>query len=228
MSKKTLREAIREWEAKEGKRPDEADEVKLNGMHPPIDRLDENLNLFENCTKLSLSSNAIDRFVALPKLKNLKILSLGRNNIKRIMSLDEVGQTLEELWISYNQIEKLDGLQPCVKLHTLYIGNNKINNWAEVQKLSSLPAIKSVLLVGNPIYDDSETNATKKQHLEMLKPYIEEEMKKKTEKNSYKEVEDSFSKIYWIFRTVKRLPMLEQCDNKTVTPQFRSIAEFLE
>jgi len=29
------------------------------------------------------------------KLKSLKILSLGRNNIKRIVGLDEIGQTLE-------------------------------------------------------------------------------------------------------------------------------------
>jgi hypothetical protein len=29
--------------------------------------------------------------IALPKLKNLRILSLGRNNIKRIMALEDVG-----------------------------------------------------------------------------------------------------------------------------------------
>lgn len=74
--------------------------------------------------------------IALPKLKNLKILSLSRNNIKRIMALEDVGGTLEELWLSYNAIEKLDGLQPCVKLHTLFIGNNKIKSWDEVSKLS--------------------------------------------------------------------------------------------
>ena len=92
--------------------------------------------------------------IALPKLKNLRILSLARNNIKRIMALEDVGQTLEELWLSYNQIEKLDGLQPCIKLTTLYISNNKIKSWDEVSKLSQLPEIKSVLFVGNPIYGD--------------------------------------------------------------------------
>jgi hypothetical protein len=29
--------------------------------------------------------------ISLPKLKNLRILSLGRNNIKRIMALEDVG-----------------------------------------------------------------------------------------------------------------------------------------
>ena len=72
-------------------KPEEATEVKLIALRPPIDRMDENLNQFENCVKLSLSSNQIERFVALPKLRQLKILSLGRNNIKRIISLEEVG-----------------------------------------------------------------------------------------------------------------------------------------
>ena len=98
--------------------------------------MDENLNVFENCQRLSLSSNQIDRFIALPKLRNLKVLSLGRNNIKRIISLEEIGQTLEELWLSYNQIEKLDGLQPCIKLHTFYLSNNKVSNWGEISKVS--------------------------------------------------------------------------------------------
>ena len=99
--------------------------------------------------------------IALPKLKNLKILSLSRNNIKRIMALEDVGGTLEELWLSYNAIEKLDGLQPCVKLHTLFIGNNKIKSWDEVSKLSQLPELKATLLFGNPIYTDKskEDNA---------------------------------------------------------------------
>jgi len=92
--------------------------------------------------------------LALPKFKHLRILSLARNNIKRIMALEDVGQTLEELWLSYNQIEKLDGLQPCIKLTTLYISNNRIKSWDEVSKLSQLPEIKSVLFLGNPIYGD--------------------------------------------------------------------------
>lgn len=36
--------------------------------------------------------------------------------IKKISGLEEVGNSLKELWISYNLIEKLDGLAPCQKL----------------------------------------------------------------------------------------------------------------
>jgi len=61
---------------------------------------------------------------------------------------------LEELWISYNQVEKLDGLSALAKLTTLYVGNNKIKSWDEVSKLSQLPELKNVLLLGNPIYGE--------------------------------------------------------------------------
>ena len=81
---------------------------------------------------------------------------MARNNIKRIVGLDEIGQSLEQLWISYNQIEKLEGLSPCIKLNTLYISNNRIKIWDEIGKLNSLPEMKSILLVGNPIYGDME------------------------------------------------------------------------
>jgi dynein light chain 1 len=37
----------------------------------------------------------------------LQILSLGRNLIKKIENVDVVAETLEELWLSYNQVEKL-------------------------------------------------------------------------------------------------------------------------
>ena len=98
----SCKEAIKKFEERTGENASEAQLVKLIAQIPPIDRMDDSLNQLENCTQLSLSTNAIDRMIALPKLKNLKILSLGRNNIKRIMALEDVGQTLEQLWLSYN------------------------------------------------------------------------------------------------------------------------------
>ena len=157
----SCKEAIKNWEAKTSQNPAEATEVKLICQLPPIDKMDDSLNQLEACQKLSLSTNAIERMIALPKLKSLRILSLGRNNIKRIMALEDVGATLEELWLSYNQIEKLDGLQPCVKLSVLYMSNNKIKAWDELGKVAQLPEIKTVLFVGNPIYGEKtkEENA---------------------------------------------------------------------
>ena len=43
--------------------------------------------------------------------------------------------TLEELWLSYNQISSLDGLSNLPNLTTLYLSNNAIKAWSELDKL---------------------------------------------------------------------------------------------
>ena len=149
----SCREAIKNWEEKNGVAPAEATEVSLIGQSPPMDKIDDSLNQFENCVKLSLSTNAIDRMISLPRLKNLKILSMGRNNIRRLQYLDDIAGSLEELWLSYNNINSLDGIQACQKLHTIYLSNNKIAQWKEVKKCEALPELRSVLFFGNPVYD---------------------------------------------------------------------------
>lgn len=87
---------------------------------------------------LALSTNLIDKISNLHGLcillihlllACLKILSLGRNAIKKIEGLDAVADTLEELWLSYNQIERLNGVECCKKLKVLYASNNKIKAW---------------------------------------------------------------------------------------------------
>ena len=149
----TCTKAIQEWEQKTGQTAAEATEVKLIAFNPPINKMDQGLNQLVNCTKLSLSSNNIEKIMNLGNLRNLQILSLGRNNIKKISGLDDVGGTLTELWISYNYIEKLDGLQSCVQLTTLFISNNKIKSWEEISRLNQLPELKNVLFTSNPIYE---------------------------------------------------------------------------
>jgi len=56
---------------------------------------------------LALSTNNIEKISSLSGMENLKILSLGRNCIKKIENLDAVSETLEELWISYNILQGL-------------------------------------------------------------------------------------------------------------------------
>lgn len=68
-------------------------------------------------------------------LENLRILSLGRNNIKSLTGLEAVGDTLEELWISYNFIEKLKGINVLKKVKVLYMSNNSVKDMGEFSKL---------------------------------------------------------------------------------------------
>lgn len=128
----TIKEAIKRWEDKHPSESiAEATEVGFQFQWPPIEKMDNSLSALSKCTKLSLSTNMIEKITGISALKNLKILSLGRNYIKSFSGLEGVADTLEELWISYNLIEKVKGIQVLKKLKVLYIGNNSIKEWGE-------------------------------------------------------------------------------------------------
>jgi Leucine-rich repeat (LRR) protein len=83
----------------------------------------------------------IDKIAPLPSLRKLKILSLGRNNIRKIEKLDDLAGSLEQLWLSYNQIDKLEGLSALRNLQVLYLSNNKIKSFDELLRLKDLPRV---------------------------------------------------------------------------------------
>ncbi|NXF15847.1 DNAL1 protein, partial [Rhodinocichla rosea] len=149
-------------EEKSGQKASEAKEVKLYGQIPPVEKMDGALAALVNCEKLSLSTNCIDRIANLNNLKNLRILSLGRNNIKNLNGLEAVAETLEELWISYNLIEKLRGIRVMKKLKVLYMSNNLVKDWvvififvvaAEFVRLAEVPVLEELVFVGNPLQE---------------------------------------------------------------------------
>lgn len=148
----TCKDAIKAWAAKTGEKPEEASVVKLYYQFPPIERMDASLSTLKGCEQLSLSSNNIDRIAGLNSLPNLKILSLARNQIKRIEGLDGVKDTLEQLWISYNLIEKLAPVVTLRRLRCLFIGNNLISSFNEIERLAELPDLQELVLIGNPIH----------------------------------------------------------------------------
>ena len=83
---------------------------------PPIAKMDPKvLDTLTACEHLALSTNSIAKIEAL-SMPNLRSLSLGRNLLKKIEKLDSLAGSLEELWISYNLISSLDGLQNLTKL----------------------------------------------------------------------------------------------------------------
>ena len=48
----------------------------------------------------------------------------------------------------------MEGLTPCIKLHTFLCSNNRIKSWDEIGKLGQLQEIKSVNFINNPVYGD--------------------------------------------------------------------------
>lgn len=89
-------------------------------------------------------------------MKNLKILSLSRNVVKSFSGLEPLGDTLEELWISYNYIEKMKGISAMRNLRALYMSNNLVRDWIEFSRLQELTNIRDLSFVGNPLYDSLE------------------------------------------------------------------------
>ncbi|XP_072314357.1 dynein axonemal light chain 1-like [Eucyclogobius newberryi] len=137
--------------------------------------MDASLATLTNCEQLSLSTNCIDKITNLNGLKNLKILSLGRNNIKALTGLEAVGETLEQLWISYNSVEKLKGVQNLKNLKVLYMSNNLVKDWVEFERLSKLMCLVELVFTGNPLEDKhssegnwSEEASKKIPHLKKL------------------------------------------------------------
>lgn len=59
-----------------------------------------------------------------------------------------MGDTLEELWISYNLIEKLKGIGVLKKLKVLYMSNNLVKEWTEFNKLQDMPNLEDLVFVG--------------------------------------------------------------------------------
>ena len=58
--------------------------------------------------------------------------------------MDAVGDTLEELWISNNNIEKLKGVHVLKKLKVLYAGNNTVKvNSKYIHKIKFLKVYKN-------------------------------------------------------------------------------------
>ncbi len=100
----------------------------------------------KNCRQLSLSTNNIDKLGSLAGMDSLETLSLGRNGLQKIQNLDSVAGTLTQLWISYNNIDKLTGIEKLKKLKVLYMSNNNVSNWSEFERLKELPELTDLLV----------------------------------------------------------------------------------
>merc|ERR1712070_527366 len=154
----SCRDAIKAFENnparnKDKTSPEECTHVKLYGMYPPITKIaPAALSTLKRCEQLALSSNNIDKIGNLAGMENLKILSLGRNLIKKLDNMDGLGNKLEQLWVSYNQLSSLAGVEKLKCLKVLYVGNNKIADIKEVQRLCELPELEELVLFGNPIH----------------------------------------------------------------------------
>lgn len=170
MSKATsIKEALDKWEKANDQDCSTATEVGLEFQYPPIEKMDKNLSRLTACEKLSLSTNMIERIIGVAELTNLTILSLGRNNLKSLGGLEPLNETLQELWISYNSIEKLQPLEGFRKLKVFYMAHNLVRDWGEVNKLGGINTLEDMVLIGNPLQENNDETTYKREVTKRLK-----------------------------------------------------------
>merc|ERR1719240_260675 len=77
-----------------------------------------------------------------------------------IVKMDNSLSTLKKckhLRMSSNAIQKIEGIEKLVNLQVIYMSNNKIDKWPEVERLQALPKLRDLNLVNNPIYVKTES-----------------------------------------------------------------------
>mmetsp|Transcript_32017 Transcript_32017/g.72123 ORF Transcript_32017/g.72123 Transcript_32017/m.72123 type:complete len:189 (-) Transcript_32017:87-653(-) len=165
----SVKAAIEAWEAKTGQVAAEATKVELYCQIPLIKKLDPAaFGVLANCEHLALSTNNIDKLVSFGEMPKLRILSVGRNLLKKLEKLEDVSGTLEELWISYNALKTMDEINVLENLQVLYISNNLIADFGELDKLAGLAKFREILLVGNPCYEGLDEHARRVEVLRHL------------------------------------------------------------
>lgn len=80
-----------------------------------------------------------------------------------------LGNTLEQLWISYNIIEKMKGIEALKKLEVLYIGNNNFKSLNEINQLNALPMLRDLVFVGNPCMENMDDDKYRDEVCKVLK-----------------------------------------------------------
>lgn len=75
---------------------------------------------------------------------------------------------MEELWISYNLIEKIKGVSALQALKVLYMGNNLVKDWAEFNRLQEIPNLQELLFINNPICEHMDVESWRMQVIRRL------------------------------------------------------------
>ncbi|XP_026635089.1 leucine-rich repeat-containing protein 9 isoform X2 [Microtus ochrogaster] len=146
---------------------------KLNRDSPSNENM---APIMQSLEVLHLGYNGICNLVQLQlnRLRNLKFLFLQGNEISQVEGLDNL-IVLQELVVDHNRIRafndsafakpsslltlhleenrlrELGKLQSLVKLEKLFLGYNKIQEIAELEKLDVIPSLRELTVYGNPI-----------------------------------------------------------------------------
>ncbi|XP_030375044.1 dynein light chain 1, axonemal [Scaptodrosophila lebanonensis] len=154
----TIKDALARWEERTKQEAVKATDIGLQFQYPPIEKMDPTLNTLVECNKLSLSSNMIEKISGIGSMKNLRVLSLARNNLKSINGIESLADTLEELWVSYNIIEKIKPIESMKALRVFYVSHNLIKDWVEFMRMAIPPNLAEISFLGNTLHESMDSS----------------------------------------------------------------------
>ncbi|XP_070369811.1 leucine-rich repeat-containing protein 9 isoform X3 [Equus asinus] len=110
------------------------------------------LNRLRNLKFLFLQGNEISQVEGLDNLAVLQELVVDHNRIRAFTdSAFAKPSSLLALHLEENRLRELSKLQPLVKLEKLFLGYNKIQDMAELEKLDGISSLRELTVYGNPI-----------------------------------------------------------------------------
>ncbi|XP_072617779.1 leucine-rich repeat-containing protein 9 isoform X7 [Vulpes vulpes] len=110
------------------------------------------LNRLRNLKFLFLQGNEISQIEGLDNLVVLQELVVDHNRIRAFNdSAFAKPSSLLALHLEENRLRELSRLQPLVKLEKLFLGYNKIQDMAELEKLDGISSLRELTVYGNPI-----------------------------------------------------------------------------
>ncbi|XP_052246796.1 leucine-rich repeat-containing protein 43-like isoform X3 [Dreissena polymorpha] len=127
----------------------------LRIVNKNVTEIDENLMRFKNLEELTLSCNLISRINSNNLPDNLKVLEVCANQVSDLSALCEKPPRLIHLGLGYNKLNVLGDYltaQYWPQLLSLDLSNNNLSDILDVvQKLSTLPKMRNLVLQGNPL-----------------------------------------------------------------------------
>ncbi|XP_039096685.1 leucine-rich repeat-containing protein 9 [Hyaena hyaena] len=110
------------------------------------------LNRLRNLKFLFLQGNEISQIEGLDNLVDLQELVVDHNRIRAFNdSAFAKPSSLLALHLEENRLRELSKLQSLAKLEKLFLGYNKIQDMAELEKLDGISSLRELTVYGNPI-----------------------------------------------------------------------------
>jgi len=113
--------------------------------------MDESFHFFPSLIELDISHNDIQTITHLQDCIALESINASHNRIVSLFHLERTIGHVKRMNLSHNDILSLEGLDKVYSLEDINIAHNKVEDFQQIQYLSRLPNLESILLINNPI-----------------------------------------------------------------------------